>query len=197
MSNTTRYSHNLQALHPTQALLNALNTRWHRRALQVYMVVVLAHWVEHLLQAFQVYVLGWPRPRSLGALGMVFPWLVSSEWLHYMYAMVMLLGLVALLPAFQGRSRLWWMVALVIQIWHHFEHLLLLIQVLIHTNFFGAPVPTSILQLVFPRMELHLFYNAVVFVPMLVALYYHRYPPAEEAPTALCTCARREIAVAH
>jgi hypothetical protein len=36
---------------------------------------------------------------------------------------------------------------------------------------FGNAVPTSILQLWFPRLELHLFYNTVVFVPMVVAMY--------------------------
>jgi len=28
-----------------------LNTRWHERALQRFMLIVLAHWAEHLFQA--------------------------------------------------------------------------------------------------------------------------------------------------
>ena len=35
-----------------------LNTRWHERALQVFMLIVLAHWAEHLFQAYQIYVMG-------------------------------------------------------------------------------------------------------------------------------------------
>jgi hypothetical protein len=31
-----------------------LNTRWHERALQVFMFIVLAHWGEHLFQACQI-----------------------------------------------------------------------------------------------------------------------------------------------
>ncbi len=34
-----------------------LNTRWHERALQVFMFVVLAHWAEHLVQAYQIYAM--------------------------------------------------------------------------------------------------------------------------------------------
>ena len=43
-----------------------LNTRWHERALQVFMFIVLAHWAEHLFQAYQIYVMGWPRRRPVG-----------------------------------------------------------------------------------------------------------------------------------
>ena len=57
------------------------------------------------------------------------------------------------------------------------------------TNLFGAAVPTSILQLWVPRMELHLLYNAIVFIPMVIAMYYHLYPPAGEA-LPVCGCAR-------
>jgi hypothetical protein len=172
------------------ALIARLNGKWHRQALRIFMIIVLAHWVEHLMQAFQVYALGWRRTQANGALGMLFPWLVASEWLHYLYAIIMLIGLILLHPAFKGHARLWWTIALAIQVWHHFEHLLLLGQALTHTTLFGAPAPTSILQLLFPRMELHLFYNAVVFVPMLIAMYYHVNPPAGEVLVPICNCTR-------
>src|SRR5687768_12983340 len=104
--------------------MTALNGRWHKQALQIFLVIVLAHWVEHLLQAFQIFALGWPRPQAGGGLGLLFPWLVKSEALHYLYAIVMLVGLFILRPAFDGRARLWWDIALGIQFWHHFEHAL-------------------------------------------------------------------------
>ena len=63
-----------------------LNTRWHERALQVFMFIVLAHWGEHLVQAYQIYVMGWPRPKANGILGLWYPWLIKSETLHYGYA---------------------------------------------------------------------------------------------------------------
>jgi hypothetical protein len=173
-----------------------VNTSWHKRALQAFMIVVVAHWVEHILQAFEIFIFGWPRAQAGGALGLLYPWLVSSEWLHYFYAIVMLIGLILLRPAFVGRARAWWNVALAIQVWHHFEHLLLLGQVMTHQYIFGSSGPTSILQLVIPRVELHLFYNAVVFTPMLVAMWYHVHPTAGEAELAPCTCAYQHLGTA-
>nr|WP_239136186.1 hypothetical protein [Dactylosporangium siamense] len=152
------------------------------------MVVVLAHWAEHLVQAWQIWVLHWPRPKARGLLGEPFPWLVTSEWMHYGYALVMLIGLFLLRPGFVGRARTWWTVALAIQFWHHIEHLLLLIQVQTHHNFWGQPVPTSILQLAFQRVELHLFYNSIVFVPMVIAMYLHLRPNPRELRAMDCSC---------
>jgi hypothetical protein len=164
-----------------------LNSRWHERALQSLMLIVLAHWAEHLIQAYQIYVMGWPRPKALGLLGMFYPWLIQSEALHYGFAVIMLIGIWTLRKGFTGTSLKWWTIALYIQFWHHIEHALLITQATIHHNFFRSPVPTSILQLVFPRVELHLFYNAVVFVPMVIGMYYHMFP-LEGEPKAVCTC---------
>lgn len=171
-----------------QSLYDKLNSRWHERALFVFMAIVLAHWGEHLVQAYQIWVMGWPRPKANGIVGFWYPWLIKSEVLHYGYALVMLIALWVLRKGFTGLSRKWWTVALVIQFWHHIEHLLLITQATIHHNFWGRPVPCSVLQLVFPRVELHLFYNSVVFVPMVIAMYYHMFPPEGEAEKATCTC---------
>lgn len=165
-----------------------LNSRWHERALQIFMLIVLGHWAEHLFQAYQIYVMNWPRPKALGMLGQVYPWLVKTETLHYSYALVMLVGIWILRKGFTGTSRTWWTVALVIQFWHHIEHALLLGQATFHHNLFHSPVPVSILQLVFPRVELHLFYNSVVFIPMVIGMYHHMFPPKNETEHAACTC---------
>ncbi|WP_370026134.1 hypothetical protein [Planotetraspora sp. GP83] len=170
-------------------LTAALNTDRHRIGLNVFAAIVLAHWAEHIAQAIQIYVLGWPVPQARGVLGLWFPWLVKSEFLHYGYALVMLVGLILLRKGFVGRSRTWWNIALGIQVWHHFEHLLLLIQAQSHHNFFGKPVPTSIIQLIVPRVELHLFYNTVVFIPMVVAMVLHRWPRTDERKSMACSCA--------
>jgi hypothetical protein len=175
-----------------QTLLQRLNSHGHERALQVFMAIVLAHWAEHLLQAFQIYGLGWPVPQARGALGYFFPYLVTSEMLHYGYALVMLIGLWILRPGFTGElDRRWWTIALAIQFFHHIEHFLLQSQYLLGHNLAGRPVPTSILQLWVPRVELHLFYNTIVFIPMIVAMYYHMFPPpaAARQRQQQCTCA--------
>jgi hypothetical protein len=152
-------------------MLESWNGPHHRRALMFFMVVALAHWVEHLFQLAQWQLLGWAREDSNGALGLIWPWLVKTEYLHYAYAVAMLIGLILLRPGFTGRARTWWDAALALQVWHHLEHLLLLVQAATSNPFFGAAKPTSIAQLVFPRIELHLFYNAVVFTPMVAACY--------------------------
>lgn len=167
-----------------------LNTRYHKAMLMIFMAVVIAHWAEHITQAVQIYVLDWPRPKAGGVLGLVFPWLVTSEWLHYGFAVVMLVGFVMLRHGFVGRSRTWWNAAMWIQVWHHIEHLLLLLQALTGAYLMGKAVPTSIAQLVFPRVELHLFYNAIVFVPMVVAMIYHSRARKEEIELMRCSCAR-------
>ncbi len=189
--------------HPThaplagQGLRNRLNTTWHEIALRSFMVVVLGHWAEHLAQAFQIYALGWPAPSARGVLGLWYPWLIKSEVLHYSYAVVMLFGIWLLWPGFTGASRPWWTASLGIQFWHHIEHGLLQFQALTGHNFFGSPVPTSIAQLWIPRVELHLIYNTLVFIPMVVAMYYHLFPPEGEAPQMQCTCAiHRAVATA-
>jgi hypothetical protein len=167
-----------------------VNGPYHELALRTFMVIVLAHWAEHLLQAFQIYVLGWPVPEARGLLGLYYPWLIKSETLHYGYALVMLAGLWLFRPGFTGvRDRQWWTLALGIQFFHHIEHFLLIAQATSGYNLLGRPVPTSIIQLWVPRVELHLFYNTIVFIPMIVGMYYHLFPPAEESPTFQCTCA--------
>jgi hypothetical protein len=172
-----------------QTLLQRLNAQGHERALQVFMAIVLAHWAEHLLQAFQIYALGWPVPQARGALGYFFPYLVTSEMLHYGYALVMIAGLWILRPGFiTGQDRTWWTIALSIQFFHHIEHFLLQGQYVLGQNLLGRPVPTSILQLWVPRVELHLFYNTIVFIPMMIAMYYHMFPPPAAARQQ-CTCA--------
>jgi len=165
-----------------------LNGRWHRLSLGIFLFIVLAHWAEHITQAIQIWALDEPRPKARGLLGEPFPWLVREEWLHYAYALVMLAGFVVLRKGFVGRAHAFWVAALVIQVWHHFEHLLLLIQAITNNNLDGEPVPTSILQLFYPRVELHLFYNTVVFIPMVIAMILHLRPSRPELERMTCGC---------
>jgi hypothetical protein len=172
-----------------QQIMTKLNTVKHEFALRLYMAIVLAHWAEHLVQAFQIYALGWARPDSRGILGQFYPWMVESEILHYAYAIVMLIGIWILKDGFVGRERKWWMISFLIQFWHHIEHAVLQIQYAVGKNLFGLPVPTSFLQLWIPRVELHLFYNTVVFIPMIVGMYYHLFPTKNDHALHRCSCA--------
>ena len=167
-----------------------LNASWHRPALIAFLFLNVVHIMEHVFQAVQIFLLGWPRSLAGGMLGLIFPIWVTSEWLHYLYAIVVLAGLIILRPAIRGRARLFWDVALVIQFWHHIEHALLLSQTLFHRNLFGSAAPTSILQLFFPRVELHLFYNAAVLIPFLIALALHFFPSVRDNSMMTCGCKR-------
>ena len=183
---------------PAPSLIERLNTDRHELALRSFMVIVLLHWVEHLLQGIQIYALGWPVPEARGALGLLFPWLIKSEALHYGYALVMLVGLWVLRSGFTGKvDRFWWTTALGIQFFHHIEHLILQGQAILGANLFGRPVPTSLVQLWVPRVELHLFYNTIVFIPMVIARYDHLFPPAEETSVPRCSCALHTTEVAR
>ena len=82
------------------------------------------------------------------------------------------------------------MLAFWIQFFHHIEHAILQTQAIIGHNLMGRPVPTSIVQLWVPRVELHLFYNTIVFIPMVIAMYYHLFPPAAEKTRPQCACAQ-------
>ncbi len=172
-----------------------LNRQWHKPALQVFIVIVLAHWAEHLAQAFQIYMLHWPVPAARGVLGLWFPWLIKSELLHYLYALFMLTGLCVLRKGFRGLSYQWWMLSCGIQFWHHIEHALLQTQAILGHNLFGSPVSVSLVQMWIPRVELHLFYNTIVFIPMVLGLYFHMLPPKGEEPNHGCSCAWRGGAV--
>ena len=198
-------------------LSRLLNSTYHDRAMYVFGFIVLTHWAEHLVQAFQVYALGWPLKDARGVLGMPFPWLVKSEALHYGYAFVMLVGLWVLRKGFVGRQYVWWMIAFWIQFWHHIEHGLLQYQVIVGENFLGAPAPISIIQmlgliegtaatgfnglmsgppqhpftsllLVVRRVEVHMIYNTIVFIPMAIAMYMHMFPTPEEEGHMTCKC---------
>lgn len=46
-------------------LVTRLNGTGHRAALAVFTLIVLAHWAEHIVQAIQIFALGWPRPQPV------------------------------------------------------------------------------------------------------------------------------------
>jgi hypothetical protein len=139
--------------------------------LKIFAGLMIAHWAEHLVQAYQVWGLGYERHHARGLLGQAFPWLMHSEWLHFGFAVLTLAGLVVLYRAFEGPALIWWKVALVIQAWHLFEHSLLFAQAQGGFFLFGATEPTSVVQVFFPRIELHLFYNSVVTLPIVIAIF--------------------------
>jgi len=140
--------------------------------MRIFLVLLAAHWLEHLFQAYQVYVLYLHRECALGFLGMKYPWLIRTEALHFVFALLTVVGFfwVSDWGFWDGKSIRFWRYGYRWSIWHLFEHTLLFAQALTHHNLFGRPAPISILQLIFPRIELHLFYNSIITVYVLMAL---------------------------
>lgn len=165
----------------TSNLMDKLNTVWHEKALWAYLVIVLGHFSEHLVQVYQVYVMGWLPKEAGGVLGLWYPWLAESEILHIAYNGSMWIGILLLYKGMQGSSRSFWKWALIFQTWHLFEHIILMYQYVTKTFFFGGIVQTSVGQIWFPRVELHFMYNFIVFVPLMIAcLLYFRQMQAQK-----------------
>ena len=146
------------------------NGSFHQQALWLFMLIVLGHWSEHLVQIYQIYVMGWLPKAAGGVLGIWFPQLITSEVLHFTYNLLLWGGILLLRPGFQGQARRWWNGALIAQSWHFFEHFLLQVQWLTGVYLFGAAKQTSIGELWLPRVELHFMYNLIVFVPLMIGV---------------------------
>jgi hypothetical protein len=166
----------------------------YRYLLWIFMVIVLGHWLEHLTQLYQVYVMGWLPKEAGGALGFWFPNTNRSEVLHFTYNLLLWGGIILLRPGMQGGARRWWNAALIAQSWHFFEHLLLQVQWLTGYYLFGASKQISILELWFPRMELHFAYNLIVFVPLIIGVFaYFRHDVDHRPPSASFDGSRSKV----
>lgn len=147
-----------------------------KHGMKIFGAVMVAHWLEHLFQAYQVYILHVHRECALGLLGMKYPWLVRTESLHFVFALLTWLGMIyAGWFYFESRTAVKiWVIGLIAAAWHLFEHMLLFEQAIRHRFLFGATQPISIIQLFVPRIELHLFYNSIITLLVLLALWEER-----------------------
>ncbi|MEM7331082.1 MAG: hypothetical protein AAF490_03245 [Chloroflexota bacterium] len=157
----------------TNNFMEKLNTVWHEKALWAYIVIVLGHFSEHVIQIYQIYILGWLPKEAGGILGLWFPWLAESEILHIAYNGAMWIGILLLWKGVQGQSRTFWKWALIFQTWHLFEHVILMYQFVAKDYWFGGARQTSIGEIFFPRPELHFMYNFIVFVPLMIACFLY------------------------
>lgn len=116
------------------------------KLMMFFITICFFHLGEHIAQIIQVYIAGWEAHEAKGILGYWWPWLAHSETLHFAYAFIMLTGLWGLRFELSGTAYRWWMIATYVQTWHYFEHSLLLWQVIMGENLFGAPQPISVIQ---------------------------------------------------
>ncbi|MEM7116738.1 MAG: hypothetical protein AAF614_30165 [Chloroflexota bacterium] len=168
-----------------------LNSIWHEQALWLFLLLVLGHFSEHVVQIYQIYIMGWLPSEAGGILGLKFPFLVTSEYLHIFYNGFTWLGVMLLRHGLKGQARTWWNVTILFASWHLFEHILLQYQYMTGDFWFGRTVQTGIGQLWFPRPELHFVYNLLVFTPMMLAYAYHFYSTTQKQIPVL---GKRQIA---
>jgi hypothetical protein len=157
----------------TRNAFRPLGERWFRPLLFLYLVLIVAHFAEHVLQLIQAAVLSWPRAEAGGLLGLWTPQLLTNESLHFSYNLMQLVGLLVLSYHVTGRARTWWRIAIAVQLWHFFEHFLLQSQWLTDIFLFNAARQTGVGELLLPRLELHFIYNALVFVPTIIGAYFY------------------------
>lgn len=142
--------------------------------MNTFVFISIVHFIEHIAQILEVYWLHLPREKALGLLGLVYPWLMRSETLHYALSLYMLIAIIIYRNKFRGQALVYWNIALSLQNWHHLEHLLLLLQATTSYYLFDRDVPTSVGQLFFPKIELHFFYNLLVFLFVMLAIWKKR-----------------------
>ncbi|MBK9092069.1 MAG: hypothetical protein IPM84_04695 [Anaerolineae bacterium] len=157
--------------------------------LSAVLLIQTFHASEHVAQMVQRYVLHLNRaPGLLGA------WF-DLEWVHLIYNTALLVALIAVVVVYRRNPGMWrhsdlavtmLYFVLIFQGYHTLEHVVRVSQYLQH-----VPIPTpGILGRLFPILELHFWFNAVVTIAILMAYlgfqpwrpFLHR--PTVAAPTA-------------
>lgn len=165
-----------------------MNAATHRRSVAVLAGVLgvqATHFVEHIIQLFQVYVFRVPEDQALGALGAVFELHGTEEWLHLVFNLALLTALLWFRPFVRHELGVWTrsyraylFLGVGVEMWHVIEHLVVTGNMI--ANGGGCPCP-GILDRIVPENILHFGYNiaaltglAAGVVPILVAAVRHR-----------------------
>lgn len=152
---------------PTAGVVVAM---WRRAGAWFALYFVLAltqtgHVMEHVVQVIQLRILGLSGEHAHGVVGAL-----DIEWVHFAWNAWVLVAVVALLLGRQRNGWIW--IAAPIAAWHLIEHTIL-IALYLTTGIEGNPglLATGGLLaggLPLARPELHLVYNLVETVPILI-----------------------------
>jgi hypothetical protein len=165
-----------------------MDTTSHRRAVAILagiLGVQATHFVEHIIQLIQVYVLRIPEDRALGALGAVFELHGTEEWLHLVFNLSLLTGLLWFQPFVRHQLGSWsrpykayLFLGVGVEMWHVIEHLVVTGNML--ANGGGCPCP-GIGDRIVPENILHFGYNSLALMglaagtlPILIAAVRRR-----------------------
>ncbi|HEY7125960.1 MAG TPA: cyclic nucleotide-binding domain-containing protein [Ktedonobacterales bacterium] len=126
------------------------------------------HFIEHIAQILQVYVLGVPRADAHGIFGNL-----DAEFVHFFFDTSLEIGVIILLFRFRKNIALW--ITFAIGLWHTSEHWYITYYYVFNKPYYTAHAkngllaqggllwPTSPL----PRIELHFLYNLLFTIPLI------------------------------
>jgi hypothetical protein len=134
---------------------------------EVVLISQLGHFVEHLVQMYQIHVLGLAGPAARGIFGQL-----DIEWVHFGFNTYLLVAFAALALRFRRNPWLW--VSVAVAVIHEFEHLYIM------ANFFRTGTPGlpglvgrgGVINLALTRADVHFLYNLVESVPMMLAFVW-------------------------
>jgi hypothetical protein len=137
----------------------------------LYLLVVTqsGHFLEHVVQTYQIHVLGLRGAAAPGVFGAL-----DIEWVHFLWNSWVLITVAILVSRFPRNVWLWSLVPMTI--WHEVEHMWIMVE-FIRSGIAGTPgllasggVIGGGLPLV--RPDLHFLYNLVETVPLVLAFVW-------------------------
>lgn len=149
-----------------------------RRLFIATVAVQTFHVFEHVVQLFQVFILGIPDDDALGLLGYVLQLQGTEEWLHlvfnagYLSALALLLvPMRSLVPYAVPRTAFAaFAFAVAWEGWHNVEHAVIISNVIANG---GCPCPgigDAVLGIT--DTVLHFFYNAIAYAATIPAFWF-------------------------
>lgn len=138
---------------------------------EILVVTQGLHFIEHIAQILQIYVLGVPRADAHGIFGNL-----DAEYVHFFFDTFLTVGVIILLFRFRKNKALW--VSLVIGLWHTAEHWYITYYYVFDNAFYKAHAKNGLLaqggllwpNSPLPRAELHFLYNLIFTIPLIWGL---------------------------
>lgn len=134
---------------------------------EVVLISQVGHFIEHLVQMYQIHILGLRGVAARGIFGQL-----DVEWVHFLFNSYLLIAF--LLLALRFRKNPWLWATLVVALIHEFEHLYIMRNYFI-TGKQGLPGLLGrggVISIPLLRADVHFLYNLVESVPMMLAFIW-------------------------
>lgn len=131
---------------------------------EVVLISQIGHFIEHLVQMYQIHLLGLKGVAARGIFGQL-----DVEWVHFLFNTYLLIAFLLLVLKFRKNPWLW--VTVVVALIHEFEHLYIMRNYFI-TGKQGLPGLLGrggVIDIPLLRADVHFLYNLVESVPMMLA----------------------------